>query len=240
MPFPFSLPHIEDCEKRIRAYKGGACLIDTYRAKLVWEHPRYPTYFFPDEDLPHFYLQLAESTPELAVYNITAGDEAAGALTRYYQTELAGLFTVRFSAMDSWFEENEEIFVHPKDPYKRIDVLRSSKHIRIEVDGTEVANTQAPYLLFETGLPIRYYVSKTDCRLDFLEPSGNWTQCPYKGEAQSYHIHLSEQRVFQDIAWCYPSPILEVAAIRGLVAFYNEKVDIWIDGVKQLRPVTRS
>jgi len=188
MPF-FSIPHIEDCQKRIRAYLGGICIIDTNKAKLVWDHPYYPTYYFLEEDLPHFYLERATSAPQFAVYNIIAGDKPTHALTHYHQTELAGLFTINFSAMDAWFEEDEEIFVHPKDPYKRIDILRSSNHIRVEVEGTEVANTRTPYLLFETGLPVRYYIPKLDCRLDLLVPSDHKTQCPYK--VSLYYLALS-------------------------------------------------
>ncbi|KAF9450057.1 DUF427-domain-containing protein [Macrolepiota fuliginosa MF-IS2] len=238
MPTFFSIPHLEDCQKRIRAYVGGACIIDTNKAKLVWEHPYYPSYFFSEDILPYFYLELVDTTPQLAVYHVTAGNKATHALTRYYQSELAGLFTIKFSAMDSWFEEDEQIFVHPKDPYKRVDILRSSRHVRVEVAGTEVANTRMPYLLFETGLPVRYYFPKTDCRLDLLEASDHKSQCPYKGEASYYDVYLSDDRIFPNIAWWYQCTTVEAAPIKSLVAFYNEKVDIWVDGEQQTRPVT--
>ncbi|KAF8150182.1 hypothetical protein B0H34DRAFT_667181 [Crassisporium funariophilum] len=238
--FP-SLPHVEDCHKRIRAYLGGVCIIDTKRAKFVWLHRYYPTYFFLKDDLPNWYLEAETSSPDSLVYNVNVGGNPNGfkAIELHLTGDLAGLAMINFAAMDSWFEEDEETFIHPKDPYKRIDILQSSRHVRIEVDGIEIANTRAPRLLFETGLPVRTYIPKTNCRMDLWEASALKTGCPYKGEAHYYNVVLSSGKSFGDVVWWYPNTTLECAAIRGYVAFFDEKVDVWIDGEKQERPVSK-
>jgi len=167
------------------------------------------------------------------------GDETAkDAVTVYDQNagELAGLLKITFGAMDAWFEEEEQIHGHPKDPYKRVDVLQSSRHVRVEVKGVEVANTHSPLRLFETSLPVRTYIRKTDCRLDLLKPSELTSLCPYKGVANYYDVQLGAEHgneLVKDIVWWYKNPILECALIRGYIAFYDEKVDVWVDGVKQ-------
>ncbi|KAF9001520.1 DUF427-domain-containing protein [Cyathus striatus] len=240
LQFPH-LPHIEDCAKRIRVYVKGVCMVDSRKSKLVWQHQFYPVYFFPTIDLPQWYLAVGKSTEDKVLYDLLigggGGSSGEGIMTHYLTGELAGLFTIKFDAMDAWFEEDEQIYVHPKDPYKRIDVLQSSRHIRIEVNGVEVANTRAPRLLYETSLPVRAYIPKPDCRLDLLEPSDFKTKCPYKGEASYYHVHLTSG-VASNVVWWYPETTLECAAIRGYVAFYDEKVDVWVDGEKQVRPTT--
>ncbi|KAJ7170822.1 hypothetical protein C8R43DRAFT_981218 [Mycena crocata] len=237
---PVTESHIEDSPKRIRVLFGKQFVIDTRKAKLVWETRYYPTYFFPQSELPHEYIQLASEHPDGDKYDLNVGSKKApGAVTVYSSSEhqhLKGLLKITFSAADAWFEEEEQIFVHPKDPYKRIDVLSSSRHIRVEVEGVEVANTRTPKLLFETTLPIRSYIPKTDCRLDLLVPSELRTACPYKGEAQYYHVQLPDGKKIENIVWWYRNPNLECAAINGLVAFYDEKVDVYVDGVLQGRP----
>ncbi|KAF8643268.1 hypothetical protein AX16_009152 [Volvariella volvacea WC 439] len=238
-PF-FTLPHIEDSPKRVRVLFGGKWIIDTRDAKLVWEKPNYPLYFFHQQELDKQSLEFKQDTPNGAVYDIVVdGKRAPSAVTCYNDGALAGLLNIRFSAVDAWFEEDEQIFVHPKDPYKRVDVLQSSRHVRVEVSGVEVANTRSPRFLYETSLPVRTYIPKIDCRLDLMKPSDLRTQCPYKGEANYYHVRLpSSGDQIDNIVWWYPNTTLECAAIRGYVAFYDEKVDVWIDGVKQSRPHT--
>ena len=140
--------------------------------------------------------------------------------------------------MDAWFEEDEEVFVHPRDPYTRLDVIQSSRHVRVVVGGETVAETDHPVLLFETGLPVRYYIPKVDVRMDLLEPSKSHTECPYKGIASYYSVRIGDQ-VVVDIAWYYPFPHLEVGKIQNLISFYDEKVDaVYVDGEKQDRPKT--
>ncbi|KAJ6507985.1 hypothetical protein C8R47DRAFT_1315412 [Mycena vitilis] len=239
---PFTEPHIEDSPKRVRVLFGGKLVVDTTKAKLVWEHRYYPVYFFPQSELAKEHIQLAAEKPDGDKYDLVVGaKKAAGAVTVYSSPnhQLNGLLKINFSDADAWFEEDEQVFVHPKDPYKRVDVLSSSRHIRVEVDGVEVANTRAPKLLYETGLPVRTYIAKTDCRLDLLVPSELKTSCPYKGEAHYYHVQVSPEKKAVNVVWWYRNPNLECAAINGLVAFYDEKVDVFVDGVKQSRPETK-
>jgi uncharacterized protein (DUF427 family) len=133
--------------------------------------------------------------------------------------------------MDAWFEEDEEIFVHPRDPATRVQILPSSRHVTIEVDGVTVADTSHPTLLYETHLPRRTYIPKVDVRMDLLTPTSSTTRCPYKGSARYWSLPGND-----DIAWSYPTPLGESAEIAGLVAFYDERVDVTVDGVRQARP----
>ena len=134
--------------------------------------------------------------------------------------------------LDAWFEEDTEIYVHPKDPYKRIDILPSTKHIVVKVNDVVVAESSSPLLLFETGLPIRYYLPKTSVNFELLEPSDSLTSCPYKGQANYYSIVIGGKE-HKDYVWWYQYPTPESIAIAGRVCFYNEKVDIYIDGLKE-------
>jgi uncharacterized protein (DUF427 family) len=140
--------------------------------------------------------------------------------------------------VDAWFEEDEEVFVHPRDPYHRVDVLHSSRHIQIVVGGEVVADSSRPRLLFETGLPTRYYLPKLDVRLDLLKLSATVTRCPYKGVASHYSLVLNGVEL-KDAAWSYPAPIAEIPKIENLICFYNERVDqIIVDGKAETKPVT--
>jgi uncharacterized protein (DUF427 family) len=129
--------------------------------------------------------------------------------------------------MDAWFEEDDQIYRHARDPYKRIDVVNSSRHVQVIVGGEIVADTRRPRLLFETGLPIRYYIPKEDVRMEWLIPSDTKTQCPYKGIASYYSVKVGEN-VHKDLVWYYPFPIPECPKIENLVCFYNERVDALI------------
>ncbi|EEB91050.1 hypothetical protein MPER_10661, partial [Moniliophthora perniciosa FA553] len=173
-------------------------------------------------------------------YDIVVGKHTAPqAATVFTQDKLAGLLKIDFRAMNAWFEEDEQVFVHPKDPYKRVDVLQSSRHVRVEINGVEVANTHKPRFLYETGLPVRTYIPKTDCKVSLFAPSDLTTQCPYKGTANYYNIFTSpNESPASNVVWWYRNPNLECAAVQVFVAFYDEKVDVWIDGEKQERPQT--
>jgi len=235
--FP-SLPHIEDCSKHLRVYINGVCIIDTKKAKFVWLHPYYPQYYFTDFKFDSPYISAPKVVDgDKAVYTINVGQSEPKTVTLYTSGKLTGLATVEFSAMDAWFEEEEEIFIHPKDPYKRIDILQSSRHVRVELNGVVLAETRKPRLLFETSLSVRTYIPKTDCRMDLWVPSDFTTGCPYKGDAHYYDVVLPSGEKFKDIIWWYPNTNLDCAPIRGFVAFYDEKVDVWVDGEKQERPV---
>ena len=239
---------IEPGAKRVRAYLGGETVVDSIRPMLVWEAPYYPTYYFPVADVRTGLLEadggVAHSPSRGDGRAFTAragGKEAPSAAVRYEDSpieELRDLIRIEWDAMDAWFEEDEEVFTHPRDPYTRVDILPSSRHLRVEVDGVTVAESASPRLLFETGLPVRYYLPKTHVRMDLLVPTNSVSHCPYKGQAEWWSVRAGEN-VREDLAWSYRTPLPESQKIAGLVAFYNEKVDIYVDGVRQERPHTK-
>jgi len=169
-----------------------------------------------------------------------AGAAADGAALRYPDSpieSLRDLVRLDWNSMSEWFEEDEPVYTHPRDPYSRVDILASSRHVRVEVDGMTVADSRQPRILFETGLPTRYYLPLTDLRMDLLRPSGTQTHCPYKGTAGYWSVDTG-QAVHSDIVWIYRMPLPESQKIAGLACFYNEKVDIYLDGELQERPRT--
>jgi uncharacterized protein (DUF427 family) len=149
----------------------------------------------------------------------------------------AGSVRFEWDALN-WFEEDEPIIGHPRNPYIRVDALRSHRHIRVELDGVVLAETRSPVLLFETGLPTRYYIDRTDVAFSHLETSKTQTICPYKGITSGYWSGKLGEAVYQDLAWAYDYSLREVAPIAGMIAFYNEKLDIFVDGIPLARPLT--
>ncbi len=238
---------IEAGQKRVRVYVGGEVLADTRNVKLVWEKPYYPAYYFPPEDVRTDLLvatgetKRSPSRGDADVYTVkTAKAEAPASAFHYAGSpleEIAGHYAFEWSAMEAWFEEDEQVYVHPRDPYTRIDILQSSRHIEVMIDGVKVADSVRPRLLFETGLPTRYYVPKTDVRMDLLTATDLHTECPYKGTASYYSVDTGEA-VHENVVWWYPTPVAESVGIAGFVCFYNEKVDIYVDGEKEERPDT--
>ena len=238
---------IETGAKRVRAYLGGEVVADTTRPVLVWEVPYYPTYYFPLADVRADLeadggVAHSPSRGQGRTFSVRGGNkEAPSAALRYQDSpieQLRDLIRIDWDSMDAWFEEDEEVFTHPRDPYRRVDILQSSRHVRVEVDGVTVAESTSPRLLFETGLPVRYYLPKTHVRLDLLIHTASVTHCPYKGQAEWWSVR-APQTVHDDLAWSYPTPLPESQKIAGLMAFYNEKVDIYVDGALQQRPVTK-
>ncbi|HEU4422189.1 MAG TPA: DUF427 domain-containing protein, partial [Pilimelia sp.] len=151
--------------------------------------------------------------------------------------ELREAVRLDWQAMDEWFEEDEPIYTHPRDPYKRVDILASSRHVRVEVDGVTVAESRNPRILFETSLPPRYYLPVPDLRMDLLRPSARRTQCPYKGTAEYWSLQVGD-KLYEDFVWIYRTPVPESQKIAGLACFYNEKVDLYVDGAPLKRPRT--
>ncbi|GAB3443726.1 DUF427 domain-containing protein [Actinophytocola sediminis] len=223
---------VETSQKRVRAYVGGRLVADSRSPVLVWEKPYYPTYFLPAADV------LAELAPtaDPVVHDVVVdGVRVPAAASRFPDPELRDLVKLHFDAMDEWLEEDEPIYVHPRDPYKRVDILASSRHVVVMVDGVVVADSRQPRILFETSLPPRYYLPLTDVRLDLLVPSTTQTHCPYKGTA-SYWTVDTGRGVHADIVWIYRAPLPESQKVTGLACFYNEKVDITLDGQPLERP----
>lgn len=234
----------EASPKRVRAMLGGEVVADSTQVRLVWEKPSYPTYYFPAEDVNTEMLVGTGATDSSErghadVYSVKVGDRTAEAAALWYVESpvegLRGMIRLGWQAMDAWIEENEEVYVHPRDPYTRVDVLQSDRQVRVEVDGVTVAKTHQPRLLFETGLPTRYYVPKTDARMDLLTPTEHRSECPYKGTAEYYSLGVNGT-TYENEVWWYRHPAAEAAKIAGYVCFYNERVDLYVDGELQRRP----
>jgi len=240
--------HIEDGPKRVRTYLGGELIADTRHLKLVWEVPYYPAYYFPRKDVrmelltPNGHTRTSPSRGDAHNFTVKDGDrEVEDAAWHYPESpveELRDLIRFDWNAMDGWFEEDEEVFVHPHDPYTRIDILHSSRHVEVEVNGVKIADTHRPTLLFETRLPTRYYIPKVDVRMDLLIPTDTVTGCAYKGFAEYWSVRAGGETI-KDLAWSYKTPLPENVKIAGLVAFYNERTDIILDGERQTRPKTK-
>jgi uncharacterized protein (DUF427 family) len=236
----------EPSAKRVRAYLAGRLVADTRHPVLVWEIPYYPAYYVPLGDVQAELKETGttEHSPsrgDAVLYDVLVdGTVAAGAARRYPDSPLPALRDlVRFDwdAMSEWLEEDEPVYTHPRDPYHRVDILASSRHVRVEVDGVTVADSVRPHILFETGLPARYYLPLPDVRTDLLTPTETQTHCPYKGTA-TYWSADAGAGPHPDIVWAYRMPLPESQKIAGLACFYNEKVDIYLDGELQDRPRT--
>lgn len=218
---------VEPTPRWVRVRAGGEWVADSRRALLLaWYGPgRLPTYCIPAEDVRTELLRgLGDAAIQLQ--DLPAPIEAAN-----------GMWTFTWDGRVQWFEEAMEVFVHAKDPSKRVDVLPSDRHVRVEVAGEVVAQSRRPHALFELPLPTRWYLPVEDVRMDLLEPSDTVTQCPYKGTARYWSVRAGGQ-LHRDLAWSYPDPIPENPRIAGLISFFNERVDLTIDGELQPKPMT--
>lgn len=232
---------VERSAKRVRTYLGGHLVADTIRPLLVWEVPYYPTYYLPAADVVAELVPTGDSSHspsrgDAEHLTVRVGDaESRGAAVRYPDSPIEELRDhVRFDwgAMDAWFEENEEVFTHARSPYARIDILPTSRHVRVALDDTVLAESTGAHALYETGLPPRWYVPRVDVRMDLLAPSDTVTHCPYKGDAEHLTARIGDAEV-KDVAWSYPSPLPESTRIAGLVAFYDDRVEVTVDGERQ-------
>lgn len=256
----------EPIDKRIRATNGDGTVIDSTRAMLVWEPKRVvPSYAVPVQDVAGEILSEPRTetgdvedhgvapmgAPQLAGRTVldpsvpfavrtTAGDPlviAAGgrvaAAFRAADSALAGYVIVDFAGFDAWYEEDERNVGHPRDPFHRIDIVRSSRHVRVELDGQLLAESSDPHMLFEPPLPPRYYLPAEDVRTDLLVASETRTFCAYKGEASYLSLEGAG-----DIAWTYSAPLREASIVTDRIAFFDERVELVINGTRLERPVT--
>jgi uncharacterized protein (DUF427 family) len=226
--------YFEDSPRRVRVVFGGETVADSRRVKLMHEKGLLPVYYFPEEDVRMDLLEESDHTThcpfkgDASYWSVKVGDRVAeNAVWGYPEPledapPLADYLAFYWRTMDHWYEEDEEVFVHPRDPYHRVDVLESSRHVKVRVNGEVVAETNRPTILFETG----------------LVPSDKETQCPYKGVASYYSVEVGGEQV-EDLIWYYSEPIPEAAKMKGHLAFFNEKVDLEVDGEEQERPQTQ-
>jgi uncharacterized protein (DUF427 family) len=239
----------EPTEKRVRAVLGGETIVDTTDAVLVWEPRRIvPTYAVPAADLRAELTDAGEVTPGgpgllhpgipftthstagAAIDVAFGGERRAGAGFRPADPDLRDHVLLDFDAMDQWFEEDEEVHGHPRDPYHRVDSRTSTRHVRIEDGGVLLAETSRPTLVFETNLPVRFYLPMEDVVAD-LTPSDQVTYCPYKGQASYWS---TEGR--PNVVWSYERPLPDAGPIAGLVSFYDDILDVTVDGKLRDRP----
>ncbi len=237
--------HIEPVPRRIRAVLGGKTVIDTTDALYLWEWEGYPQFLIPAADVAPDALVDEKHSSRLSRGSVNRIGLRAGGETRedagrlYTDSPIEGLVgRIRFDweALDAWFEEDEQVYVHPRSPYVRVDALRSSREVRIELEGSVLADSRATVMVFETGLPTRFYFDRTAVDFTDLTTSETTTACPYKGRTTGYWSARIGGTPVEDIAWSYEFPTRQLLPIAGLIAFYNEIVDVFIDGEKQPLP----
>jgi uncharacterized protein (DUF427 family) len=239
---------LEAGAKRVRAYVAGVAIADTVRPLYVWESPFYPSYYFPAADVrtdlldPTSTVTHSPSRGDAVHFTVRVdGAERVDAAWQYRASPIEELRDhIRFDwdAMDAWFEEDEEVFTHVRSPYTRIDILPTSRHVRVELNGVVLADSPRARVLFETGLIPRWYLPKVDVRMDLLVASDEVTHCPYKGQAEYWSVRVGEE-FEENVAWSYRTPLPESERIAGYVAFFDERVDVFVDGARQERPKTR-
>lgn len=240
----------EPSPRRVRVKFGGETIADSTAAHLLFETRHLPVYYFPRADVRMDLLRPTEHHTycpykgTASYWTIAAGGrESENAVWGYLEPfdEVAAIrdyVAFYWKEADSWWEEDEEIFVHARDPYKRVDVIASSRSVKVVLGGEVVAETTKARFLFETRLPTRYYIPQEDVRMDLLTPTAKVTACPYKGTARYWTARVGG-REYPDIVWSYPDPIPECPKIKGLLCFFNEQVDaIYVDGAEVPRPVT--
>lgn len=194
--------------QRIRAVFAKRTVVDSTGAKLLHE---------TKGDARYWTLRVGERAAPDAVWAYERPLEPA--------PFLAGHMALYWEAVDEWFAEDEQLFGHPRDPYSRIDVYRTTRRVRVHVAGEVVADSVRARALFETGLPTRWYLPPEDVRLELLEPSPTRTRCAYKGSASYWHVRAGGE-LHEDLAWSYPAPQHDAEPVRDLIAFLNERAEI--------------
>jgi uncharacterized protein (DUF427 family) len=240
---PFVLPPgtVQQGLKRVRAFSAGELVVDSRGPLQVWEHPYFPEYFFTAGDL-EVELRPAGHGPRSKVlgvsevFDVLVGERVLPrAARRHPEAEgvtVRDAYALTWSAFDTWMEEDEIVFTHPRSPYVRIDALASSRHVTVTFQGVVVADSHRPVVLYETGLTPRYYLPHVDVRMDLLVPTDTVSHCPYKGTATYWDL-VVEGAAVSDVAWSYTTPLPESAKIAGLVAFWPEKsaeLHVTVDG----------
>lgn len=250
----FSPPvRVEPSPRWVRTVLGGRTVADSKRPML---HVTYgpplrpgsrkselPGYFFPVEDVAMSVLQPAGVVDGRRWWHATIdGRQFEHVAWEYVQPlgalePLSGCITFDWDRMDAWYEEAEEVHEHARDPQHRVDTIPSTRRVEVRHEGRLLAASSRPHLLFETTLPVRYYLPRDDVDFELLEPSDLVTRCPYKGKARFWSV-AAGGGTGRNVAWSYPDPIPENPKIKELVAFYNERLDISVDGEITERPVT--
>ena len=246
-PPPGTALYLEATPKRIRVIIGGETVADSRRAMLLQESGLQPVYYFPPRDVRSDLLEPTDrhthcpKKGEASYYTIRVGDRVVKNGAWYYPDPLDGappitdLIAFYWDKVDTWLEEDEEVIGHARDPYHRIDLRKTSRHIRISLEGELLAETTGAVALFESNLPTRWYIPREDV-VAGLEPSEKTSICPYKGHAGYYSVRLEGGELIDDLVWYYADPFSDALGVAGLLCFYNERVDLELDGELQERP----
>jgi len=250
VPKGIGLIYFEDAPRRMRARFGGETIVDSRHPKLLHEYEHLPVYYFPEAEVRMDLLEPTEHSThcpwkgDASYWSVRVGPKVSeNAAWSYPQPidgapPLAGYIAFHWDKMDEWLEEDEPAIVHARDPYHRIDILDTSRHVKVTVHGEVVAETRRARVLFETGLPPRWYIPPDDVRPDVLFDSDKVTGCAYKGFASYWSVRAGGEEE-QDLVWFYSEPRREAERITGYFAFFNERVDIEVDGELQERPETQ-
>jgi uncharacterized protein (DUF427 family) len=238
---------VQAVPRRLRGVVAGVTVFDTVSAVYAWDTVKYPHYLVPREDvMPDVLVDEGREQKVrrgvVKVHGLHVGEDSLASVARVYDATsgaVADLVRFDWDALH-WFEEDEQVFVHPRNPYTRVDALRSNRHVRVQLDGHLLAESRSPVLVFETGLPTRYYFDRSCLDLGVLHRTETCTACPYKGETSDYWTAEVPGRVEVDVAWSYRQPFPALAPIAGLVAFYNDRVAITVDGTTLPQVVDRS
>lgn len=233
---------IDRTPRRIRVQLGGATIGDSTDARLGYAEGRHPGYLLPATDVvwtnltAHEHARSGDAFGGYHTVRTEAGNSPVG--RRYVAGHASGLVQFDFDAMDAWFEEDEQIFFHARDPYRRVDVTESSRHVEVTVDGVTVARTDRPRLVTETALPERWYLPRADVDWSALTPSDTQSACQYKGIASWFDVQVEHHERLVDVAWGYERPVADAPKLAGLIAFYAEHaaVETYVDGVAQPKP----
>jgi uncharacterized protein (DUF427 family) len=236
--------------KRVRVYFGGELVADSRNVHLLRESA-VPAYYFPEADVksslfvPSTLVRNSPIRGDASFWSIKSGDRVAEDAVWTYRNPvpgaefLKGYVAFDWGKMDAWFEEDDQVFVHPRDPFLRIDTVHSSQHVKVILGSQIVAESDSAVIVLEPGQPIRYYLPIADTRVELLRPSQTTSRCPYKGLANYYSMVVGG-KTYEDVIWSYRSATLESETIAGMVSFYNEQVDaILIDGKELPKPTSR-
>jgi uncharacterized protein (DUF427 family) len=238
------LLYLEESPRWIRARFAGETVVSSVRPRLLHESGRLPVLYFPEADVRTDLLRPSgkEGHDELKGsarhWSLEVGERVAeDAAWSYDGGQFAGLIALRWDAMDAWLEEDEEALKHPRDPFHRLDVRATSRHVRVSLRGVVLAESKRTKLLFETSLPPRFYFPAEDVRQGMLVRSDKRTACAYKGHAAYWSLAVGDE-LEEDLVWYYRDPLHDALGVRDMLAFLNERVDLEVDGERWERPVT--
>lgn len=232
----------EDFPKRVRVVFNEEMIADSRRVKALHESGHLMTFYFPREDVDMSRLEATDHSTDCphkgtaSYWTVRVGGRVAENAIWSYEDPISsappmgGYMAFVYEKMDAWYQEEEEIYAHPRDPYHRVDVHRSSRHVVVRHDGAVIAESDRPWMLFETGLPARYYLPPEDVRTDLLKRSETVSQCPYKGDGQHWHLTVEGNLTVEDAGWSLPDPLGEAEQVAEHICFYPNKVDVEVNG----------